>query len=328
MKKALLIIVTIITFFSCKEETNTNDKTISLPESSGKINNISIFIDETLWNGEVGDSLRKKFAAPVDGLPQEEPLFNINQYPSKIFEGFVTKGRNIIFVEKSNQTGFLAKKNVYAYPQNVFTIVGKNTPEIIDVIEAKYAEIIKTIKATEIADNQKRMKKSLIDDKILQDKFGIKMNIGIGYKNYLVKDKFVWFMKEFTSGYNSLLVYEVPFSAIDKNENVVQNIIRVRDSIGKKNIEGVVQNTYMVTAEDYAPYLFEVVIDSKPTYLSKGTWYLKNDFMAGPFVNYAIKDNKNKRYLIVEGFTYLPSKAKRDHIFELEAIINSTKFIK
>jgi hypothetical protein len=50
--------------------------------------------------------------------------------------------------------------------------------------------------------------------------------------------------------------------------------------------------------------------------------------MAGPFVNYAIRDIKNNRYLLIEGFTYLPSKAKRDHMFELEAIINSAKIIK
>ena len=45
------------------------------------------FIDDNLWNGEIGDSIRKKFAAPVDGLPQEEPLFTLNQYPTKVFEG-------------------------------------------------------------------------------------------------------------------------------------------------------------------------------------------------------------------------------------------------
>ena len=50
--------------------------------------------------------------------------------------------------------------------------------------------------------------------------------------------------------------------------------------------------------------------------------------MAGPFVNYAIKDTKNNRYLILEGLTYNPSKSKRDLVFELEAIIQSVKFLK
>ena len=84
----------------------------------------------------------------------------------------------------------------------------------------------------------------------------------------------------------------------------------------------------MMTEEAYAPYFSNIVLDYKKAYETKGTWELKNDFMAGPFVNYAIKDTKNNRYLILEGFTYNPSKSKRDLVFELEAIIQSVKFLK
>ena len=122
-------------------------------------------------------------------------------------------------------------------------------------------------------------------------------------------------------------MFVLPLNSI-KGENAVQSIIRMRDSVGKANIHGMLDNTWMITEESYAPYIFQIKLDDKPTYLTKATWQLKNDFMAGPFINYAIKDTKNKRYIVIEGFTYLPSKAKRDHMFELEAIINSAKIIK
>ena len=325
MKRSILLLFLSFLLFSCKEEAS-NSKGLS--ESSGNINNVSIFIDEPLWNGEVGDSLRKKFAAPVDGLPQVEPLFNINQYPTKIFDGFVKKGRNIIVVQKADKSGFGASKDLYAAPQNVFFISGKTNEDLLKVIETKAQEIIGKIKNGELVENQKRMKKSLVNDKKIEDKFGVTMNIGYGYEYDTVKDKFIWLRKEYQSGYNSLLIYEVPIESIEKNQDIVQNIINIRDSIGKANIHGMLPNTWMITEEAYAPYLFETKLDNKFTYLAKGTWVLKNDFMGGSFVNYAIKDTKNNRYLIVEGFTYLPTKAKRDHMFELEAIINSTKFIK
>jgi len=325
MKKSILLLFASFVLFSCKQEVLNNK---GLSESSGNINNVSIFIDEPLWNGEIGDSLRKKLAAPVDGLPQEEPLFNINQYPTKIFDGFVKKGRNIIVVQKSNKNGFGAQKDLYAYPQNVFFISGTNSEEIIATIESKAAQIISTIRNGEIIENQRRMKKSLVNDKKIEEKFGLNMNIGYGYNYDMEKDKFIWLRKEFTSGYNSILIYEAPISAVEKDGNVVQNIINLRDSIGKANIHGTLENTWMITEEAYAPYLFQTKLDNKFTYLTKGTWELKNDFMAGPFVNYAVKDTKNNRYLIIEGFTYLPSKAKRDHMFELEAIINSAKIKK
>ena len=56
---------------------------------------------------------------------------------------------------------------------------------------------------------------------------------------------------------------------------------------------------------------------------TRGKWEVKNDFMAGPFVNYAIIDQKNDRLLVVEGFTYAPSVNKREFLFELEAIAKS-----
>lgn len=217
---------------------------------------------------------------------------------------------------------------MYARPQKVFVINGTNNDEVLNVLEKKSSEIIKEIKAGEIVENQRRMKKALIDDKNIRDRFGVSLEIGHGYQYDMVKDNFLWIRKEFSSGYNSILVYEVPFETIEKDDNIIGNIITMRDSIGKQNIHGVLPNTWMITEEAYAPYLFDTTIQGRKTFETKGTWELKNDFMVGPFVNYAIKDTKNNRYLILEGFTFNPSKAKRDLVLELEAIIQSVKFLK
>ncbi len=82
MKKThFLFLFVSLLLFSCKNENDVLPR-----KSNGKINTISVIIDDQLWNGDVGDSIRNKFAAPVIGLPQEEPLFNINQYPTKLLE--------------------------------------------------------------------------------------------------------------------------------------------------------------------------------------------------------------------------------------------------
>ncbi len=327
MKKLAVLSFVALLFLSCKETSKEEAQAI-LSESNGKINNVSIIIDDNLWNGEIGDSIRKKFAVPVDGLPQEEPLFTLNQYPTKVFEGFVRKSRNIIVVKKGKEAAFVSNTNKFAKPQNVFFISGTDTEDVLKVLEEKSAEIIKTIKASEIIENQIRMKKSLVPDDQLQKMFGISLQIGFGYKYDMVKDKFIWLRKEFTSGYNSILVYQVPIDKVENGGDIITNITTMRDEIGKANIHGTLPNTWMITEAAYAPYLFDVTVAGKKTYLTKGTWELKNDFMAGPFVNYAIKDTKNNRYLILEGFTYNPSKSKRDLVFELEAIIQSVNFLK
>lgn len=328
MKKIVVLLLSVIFFISCKE--TEADKLAILPESNAKINNVSIVIDEYLWNGEVGDSIRKKFAMPVDGLPQEEPLFTLNQYPTKVFEGFVRKSRNVIVVQKTDKTGFSHQENQFAKPQQVFYVFGKDNAEILEILEKKASEIIKTIKAADIIENQLRLKKSIVSDKKVRTKFGVGLTLGYGYKYDMIQENFLWIRKEFNNGasYNSILVYDVPFETIEKDNDIVGNIIKMRDSIGKLYIHGTLPNTWMVTEAAYAPYLFEIKLAGKPTYETKGTWDLKNDFMAGPFVNYAIKDEKNNRYLILEGFTFHPSKSKRDLVFELEAIIKSVKFLK
>ena len=84
MKKFSILFLLALLSFSCKEE----KKVQNLKASSGKINTLSVIITNQLWSGEVGDTIRNKFAAPVDGLPQQEPLFNISQYDPKLFEGW------------------------------------------------------------------------------------------------------------------------------------------------------------------------------------------------------------------------------------------------
>jgi hypothetical protein len=310
-------------FFSCEKK---ND---NLPrKTAGKINTISVIIDDQLWNGEVGDSIRNKFASPVIGLPQEEPLFSINQYPIKLLEGFMTDNRTIIVVKKGAENKFEIKKNQYASPQNVFHISGKTGTDIIKILEKNAPKMIQLIKETEITESQRINSQSLLNPKVISNKFHISLKIPSTYAYVLHKSKFMWLKKEIIGGNTSLLIYEVPISSIKKNSNLITSIIKMRDSIGDLYISGTEPKSNMITEEAYSPYLFKITLDGKKTYETKGTWELKNDFMAGPFINYAIIDKENDRILVLEGFCYAPSKEKRDLMHELESIIKSVVVLK
>ena len=295
--------------------------------SSAAINTISVIIDDQLWNSEIGDSIRNKFASPVLGLPQEEPLFSINQYPVKLFEGFSTDSRNIIIVKKENENKFEIKKNEFASPQNAFHISGKTSMEIVEILEKNTPEIIKRMKSIEIAQNQKIFKDSVIDISKIQKKFNIDLLIPSKYEYVMRRKNFIWLKSEIVSGNNSLIIYQIPLESINPN-NPVNDIIKVRDSIGRLYIHGSEYSTQMITEKAYSPYFSKVTLAGNTSYETKGTWQMKNDFMSGPFINYMIFDKAHKRILVLEGFTYAPSKAKRDLMFELEAIIKSLKIKK
>ena len=319
----LLLCITFFLFFSCKEQED------HLPrKATGKTNSISVIIDGQLWNGEIGESIRNKFASPVIGLPQEEPLFTINQYPVKLMEGFMTDTRTIIVVKKENITQFEIKKNQYASPQNVFHISGRTNGDILEIIEKNTPQIIKIIKKTEIAESQRISRQSLINPFTIRNKYHINLEVPTGYTYALQKSKFIWLKKEIISGNTSLLIYEVPIKSIKNRSNSITNIVRIRDSIGNLYISGTELDTPMITEEGYSPYLFKLKLNGKETFETKGTWELKNDFMSGPFVNYAIVDEDHNRILILEGFCYSPSKKERDLMHELESIIKSIVILK
>lgn len=307
---------------SCGED---KENKVVLTNSSGNINNLSVIIENDLWNGEVGETIRRILAAPVDGLPQEEPLFSINQMPPEAFSGFVRKNRIFLQIQKGKEANVKVAENPYATPQTGIKITGQSDQEIIDLLEKNSEDIISTFKTTEIKEKQRRIKKSLKDDTKLENELGVSLTFPSAYRYAKEEDGFFWIRKDIPNGSLEILVYEVPLSTIQKDTNVIGNIIAMRDSIGKAHIPGPLEGTFMITEEAYAPYLFKSQIDGKFAWETKGTWEVKGAFMAGPFVNYAVLDKENDRFVVLEGFTFKPSASKRDHMQELEAILKSAE---
>ncbi len=324
MKKALFFVILVSVFVSSCDNKNKKE----LPKTSGKINVISVIIDDKLWDGEVGDSIRNKFASPVLGLPQEEPLFTINQFPTNLFDGFMNNCRNIVVIKKATSNNFSVKENEFAKPQNVYYISGKNASEIIEILEENTNSIVKKIKQTELTENQRLNDTLLFNTSKVKTRLSIDLKVPNSFKSVYKTSRFIWLKKEITSGNTSLLLYQIPIQSFDKNKDVANLITGIRDSIGSLYVHGRVKNSRMLTENAYAPYLGYTVIDKRYAYETKGTWEMQNDFMSGPFINYFIVDKPNKRIVIAEGFCYAPSKEKRDLMFELEAIIKTIKFIK
>ena len=318
----LSLIITLL-FIGCKE--SEEDSKIYLANSSGNINNISVVMDNSMWEGSIGEALRKSLAAPVDGLPQEEPMFSLNQMPPESFSGFVRKNRLFVKIEKGENANFKIFNDPYAKPQTGVLITGKDSNEIVEQINSNSAEIVLALRNTEIKEKQRRINKSLKDDEKLKRTLGVSLKFPTAYRYAMENDDFFWIRKDIPKGNMEILVYSVPLNQIDSDTSIVANIIRMRDSIGLAHIPGPLEGSYMITEEAYAPYLFDSEIDGKFAYETKGTWEVKNAFMAGPFINYAVRDTVNNRYIILEGFTFAPATAKRDNMFELEAILKSAK---
>ncbi len=327
MKKAgaLFLLFTLV-FLSCNESKNQN----YLPTSIGAINSVVAVIDNELWKGSVGDSIRKHFAAPVVGMPMDEPLFTIDQIDPKFFTGSIRKTRSVLFIMKDSLNKAHIKTDMYATPQRVGVIKGTTEAEIVENIDAKANEIITSFKSMEIEAAQRRFELSLNKEGVLEEKFGVSLKMPSMYKVGKQEENFVWIDREIQKGNANIIVYEMPPNSFNNDSTLVRDIVAMRDSIGKKYIPGTTipgKVTYMRTEPAYAPAIFPVQIAGLKGVEVRGIWDIKNYPMAGPFLTYILNDKKNNRKLVMEGFVFAPATEKRNDMFQLEAILKTLRFV-
>ena len=325
MKKIFSILVITIVLSSCVG----NDKVI-LKESIGKINKVMVVAKISDWTGDVGKEVRNSFGELMVGLPQPESILDVSQVAPSGFSSMMKASRNILIISESNNEGFSVKNNIYAQPQIIVYVQAKDDAGIIKLLQKHKKEIKSIFLEADIKFTQSIFEKDKQDNTHYKTLQNLGISLTIPTKFNLVDDtgEFLWLRNHLTSGIaktgsNNILVYSIPL--IDESK-IADNIVAVRDSIGEKYIPGTDAETqHMITEEAYTPFTFEAVIDGKKAYETRGKWEVKNDFMAGPFLNYTIIDKKNNRLIIFEGFTYAPSVNKRAFVFELEAIAKSMK---
>ena len=325
MKKLFSIFIIAILLSSC----TGNDKFV-LRNSLGKINKVMVVTKASDWNGDLGNSIRNSFGEIVVGLPQPEPVLSVSQIAPNGFRSMMKVSRNILIIGEGEKEDFYIKKNVYAQPQTIIYVYGTDRESTIKVFNAHKKEIIASFISSDILMTQNIFKKKKLDE----SQFKTLQNLGISFTapdNFKTVDDtgdFLWLRQHLLSGIaktgsNNILVYAVP---LNDETKVSENIVAVRNNIGKKYIPGTNPETmHMITEEAYTPYTSETILDGKKTFETRGKWEVKNDFMAGPFVNYSVIDKKNNRIVVFEGFTYAPSINKRAFLFELEAIAKSMK---
>ncbi len=321
MRKILLLLISVFVI-ACNDK--PEQKVLS--SSSGALNALTVVMPNDMWAGEVGESIREKLAGPVHGLPQVEPMFEINQMPQESFTGFMRKQRTFLQIEQADTAGVEIIKNEYARPQTGIVVKGPSQEAIINQITQDSAKIVNAIKDAEFTEKIRRISLSLKNDDPLKETFGISMKFPSAYRYAKQEKNFYWIRKDIPNGDMNITVYEVPYSTIDRDSNTVGSLIKMRDSIGGDNIT-VSEGMRFITEAAFAPYLEETTIDGKQAYQMKGMWEVKGRFMAGPFVNFTVDDKENDRYLVLEGFVFKPSANKRDNIFELESILRSVKFV-
>jgi hypothetical protein len=325
MKKIFSILIITLLLSSCIG----TDKKI-LRQSIGKVNKVMVVVKVSDWTGDIGSEVRNSFGELMVGLPQPEHVLSVSQVAPNGFSSMMKSSRNILIVTESENEAFTVKKDVYAQPQTIVYVQAKDDESIIKLLQEHKNDIKNIFIDADIQFTQRIFEKDKIDNStyVTLPNLGVTFTIPKKFNTVDDTGEFLWLRNHLMSGIaktgsNNILVYALPLGDESK---VPDNILAVRDSIGKKFIPGSDPETmHMITEEAYTPFTYDVVIDGKKAYETRGKWEVKNDFMAGPFLNYTVVDKKNNRLIVFEGFTYAPSVNKRAFVFELEAIAKSMK---
>ncbi|MGB2369916.1 MAG: thymidylate synthase [Flavobacteriaceae bacterium] len=130
MKRYSISLILLLTTISCQ-----NKKSAPLVlSSSGNINTITVVMTDQLWAGTIGQAVRDMYAYPAEGLPQQEPLFDLKQIPPEVFSGFAQSSRSVLWVGIRDQTNVRIDKNTYAQPQTMAVFTAPTPTALTEII--------------------------------------------------------------------------------------------------------------------------------------------------------------------------------------------------
>ena len=123
IKDSFIALLICILFTSCQ----SNGSKAYVPESNGNINSLTIVMGKNAWGGNLGKSIKASLMEPYEGLPFDEPKYDLYHLEPSLFSGFARSGRNIlVFNRDTTDQGFRLIRNLWARPQITAIITGED----------------------------------------------------------------------------------------------------------------------------------------------------------------------------------------------------------
>ncbi|MCQ2344466.1 MAG: DUF4837 family protein [Paludibacteraceae bacterium] len=323
MKKTLFITLSVLLLTSCGGSRSLK------PESSGAAFELLLVIDDDVYNSPAGDSLRMFIEGPVPFLPQPEPQFQISRIPHRLYDRLLQTTRNILFVNIDPNLYTQAKAKFLNEPwannQAVCNINAPSRQEFADFISKNGDRIVDFFVTAE----RKRMHEYFLANfnrqanDTVYELFDSNLAIPTSFNRYKRGDHFLWISNGSASGGQNIVMYSVRYTSTEQLTH--ESILARRDSVMKANIPGELQGSYMGTELKYLyPETRFITHNGEWAAVTRGLWRMRNGaLMGGPFVSLTRIDRVNKRILTVEGFVFAPSRAKRNLLRQMDAMVYS-----
>ena len=190
-----------------------------LPNVSGKAGEVIVVINQTEWEGEVGEELRTLLASDCPFLPQKEPLYTLVNITPADFSNIFQIHRNLLLVDINpavDSSRVVFRSDVWASPQCVINVLAKDSDAALSLLRNDGRNIQTMLEQAErdrIITNSKKYEESSLRPIVCKFAGGSPY-FPVGYKLKKQTDDFLWIAYD-TQILQDVFVYKFPATGKD-----------------------------------------------------------------------------------------------------------------
>ncbi|PKQ62728.1 hypothetical protein BZG02_10980 [Labilibaculum filiforme] len=321
IQTVLFSLLVVVSISSCKKTTQGLRPTVT-----GASGEVVVLINDALYEGSVGDTLKSVLNDTQIGLPQDESLFNILQLTHNEFSSMFKTHRSILDLRVSSkvtENKISVKNELYAKTQSFMKIEAKSNKEMIQLLSENKNKIIAYFHVGERDRILKVFKKSAVQEifEKLKEKNGFTLSFPPGYTINKEEADFIWVSKETPSTSQGMFIYTYDY--LSEDAFLKEAVVKKRNFLLEKYVPGPKEGSYMCTEMGFPISNRQFEFFDNYASETRGLWKVNGDFMGGPFVNITFLDQKNNRVVCLDSYVYYPNHDKRELLRELEAIMYS-----
>lgn len=332
VQKIKIIFFLLISVFSLNScfKSSSSDTSFLKQNSTGAMGDLLIVMEDTKWDGTIGDSVFSFFTQPHPSFLQAEPIFKVTHINHAAFSSIFETQRNIVITHISSEypePSITIAKDKWAAPQIVFSINAPDEKSFLELFSKSQKSIMDTILNQEISRYQAICKKYQAEGvaEKLSEKYNFTLTVPSGYNLDVAKDSFIWISYETPRTSQGILIYFYDYKF--ENTFTTDFLVAKRDSILKYNVPGPLDSSYMETETRLPVELAEYNLNGLYTCELRGLWRTNGAFLGGPFISISQVDEKRNRVITVEGYVYAGKLDKRIYFWQIESIIKTFKIL-
>lgn len=320
-----------------------------LKNARGEADEIILVADSTQWANDdgLGGELRKTFMAPMLGLPQDEPMFNVSKVSPRRLNSVLKSASNMVFamtldsktadsrvlqqyftsqalnqINRDTSIYLKIQKDEFAKGQTVMFLFSSTEEQLMKKINFNRSQIREYFESTA----KEKIKSSILNSPKkdlmarVKENHGVELTIPFGWERARDLKNFFWLRKMDAQTEQSIFIYYEPYT----NRNMFNDIGEFRDKITMQYLtDGENPDVYIERQVMIPVFTERVNFNGNFAVEARSLWKISDSSRGGPFLSYTIVDEENGMVYYVEGYVDSPGTKKKKLIRELEAILST-----